>query len=230
MIFFSRLILSLGLLYFPISVKAQNQNTIINLMGEIINDFDFLFEKGVHPHDRPRIYMMKNVAQKSLDRYVTRPISMKTYEAVFMLHLRYKRSEQFFNFIKTGYNKDTLKSLESNFSTLAYELELESSGFTTIVASALISIQESLSLLLKERTIEQGLRYKISNLIPVLGNGIAIAKVGDNRPTFNNAEKLYFEIKKLYTDLEPLSASKLLVHYYMEIIGQNEFLRDYIKF
>lgn len=196
----------------------------------IQQDIEGLLDRGVYAADRPRVFVLKQSAEVAYENYQTRPFHRETFNAIFNLHVRFKISNDFFQFIRTGFNAERIDSLYENYDIIQKELGLDDSPFMRIIATNLEQLLAAVQAISRHDQVSGDLQSKMANFIPELGKAISVANNGDRPSAFAEATRIYNLFKLNYAQLESeLSGNQALFIYYMEIIGINEFIGDFAE-
>lgn len=189
-----------------------------------------LLDRGVYEADRPRVFVLKQSAEKALVRYQEQPLHRETFYLIFNLYVRFKISHDFFQFIRTGFNAATIDTLYQDYDALQKELGLDDSPFMRIIATNLEQMLAAVQIVSRHEQVSGDLQKKMAALIPELGKAISVANNGDRPSAFREAARIYILVRGHYTELESeLAGSQVLFIYYMEIIGINEFIGDFAE-
>lgn len=212
--------------------------TLLESQNQLLDEISYT----VVQEDFARILLIKkaikNVSEdikenKELD---IAPITLQTLLLMQKLMIQYRHSKEFFGWgeqpsylsIHTPLTEDAIKELYSSYQNTLKVYGFKEDPNLTITFDTFIQIEKSIRSLLNFVNDENA-KAKLSEILPLIGRTIAIAKVedGDNICTFLQASKAINAIREVYEVFYQVNNDNLARELILDIQGQTGFYAEY---
>lgn len=183
-----------------------------------------------HVQDEGRLFVLEKLTRDLRESLSTRGLGhAATTRLTHQLILRFRHSDRFFVFIRTGRNGAALDAAQARVAALRQDVGFDEEPFAQVVRSSLEQIHASVAELLRRGELPPALESGLRALVPKLGAAIAVARQGDRPQAFAQASSLHAEIRALYPQLQGLANRSPSYELVLEILGVNEFLGEYAQ-
>jgi len=205
-------------------------STAIRHLNTILDDLHVV-SQNIHRQDEGRVFIIEKTIRTVLHSVETEGLRFSTMHLYQNLIVRFRYSEQFFDFIRTVRTKAAIEEILETVRNIRIAVGLDDDPYSKILKANLSQIKTSVDALLglDNRIVGEPMRSRLQDLIGKLGYAVAIADQGDRPKAFKAATEAYHAIKDMYPMFQAVAISSPAFSYTLEIMGVNEFIAEYAQ-